>query len=55
MTYKSLEFGPDLKESSKYTFDSMSTNYEFSSLKDRLLQCKSNVKGGRPWFSEREF
>ena len=34
MSYKSLEFGPDLKEPSKFEFDSISTHL---SLEDRLL------------------
>ena len=56
MTYKSLKFGPDMKEFSKLKLDNRSTNYEFLLLlEDRLLQCKSSVKGGRLWFSEREF
>ena len=32
MSNKSLEFGSDLKESSKFKVDSMSTNYKFVSL-----------------------
>ena len=45
INYKSLEFGPDLKESSKFKVDSTSTNCKFLSL-DRLLQCKKRYSTG---------
>ena len=44
MNYKSLKFGPDLKESSKFKVGSMSTTYKFLSL-DQMI-C-FNVKRGR--------
>ena len=46
MNYKSLEFGPDLKEeSSMFKIDSMSTNYKVSSLTSS--QCKNTSSGSQ--------